>query len=128
MQYSLAICKSSDTEEDDYNKRTQSTDQYQTKRQFRLKLPNVQGKTVSKDKRIEELEEHLKWQALQHQNELDRKTFKIEELEKSILNAKEVCKLQSVCKRLYNDGDEVILQRIGDISDRAARRLSDYRG
>ena len=129
MQYSLAICESKNIKEHEYKGQHISANQYQTKFQFnRDEHHDLEEKAESKDKRIEELEQQLKRQTLQYQNELDKQTAKTEQLEKSILVVKEVCKLQDKCKRLYHDGDERVLQRIGDISDRAARRLLDDQG
>ena len=72
--------------------------------------------------RIQELEKQLALQSIEHQKEIRRKASKIEELEHSISTAKEVSKLQNKCKNLYQGEDEIVLQRIGNISDRAARR------
>merc|ERR1719189_3413237 len=49
-------------------------------------------------------------------------TARIQELEKSIATDREINRLQNRCKDLYHDEDEIVLRRIGDISDRAARR------
>ena len=80
-----------------------------------------------KNLRIQELEMLLEVQNIQHQKELDKKKLKIEELEKSISTAKEVNKLQNECKNLYQNEDKMVLRRIGNISDRAARRGVEQR-
>ena len=128
LQYSLAIGGPSFVKETDRKDENSWTIQYKTKFQNdcdKLRDSNIDAE--SKSNRIDELEQQLKFQNAQHQKELYKKAAKIEELEKSILTGKEVCKLQNKCKNLYHDGDEIVLQRIDDISDRAARRILEHR-
>ena len=72
--------------------------------------------------RVIELEQLLKLQSLQHQKEIQEKKSKILALEESIITSKNINKLQNTCKNLYQDGDNIVLNRIDDISSRAARR------
>ena len=72
--------------------------------------------------RVIELEQLLKLQSLQHQKEIQEKKSKILALEESIITSKNINKLQNTCKNLYQDGDNLVLNRIDDISSRAARR------
>ena len=72
--------------------------------------------------RIQELENSLQLQSANHHNEMKHATARIQELEKSIATDREINRLQNRCKDLYHDEDEIVLRRIGDISDRAARR------
>ena len=74
------------------------------------------------DTRIQELENFLQLQGAKHHNEMKHATARIQELEKSISTDREINRLQNRCKDLYHDEDEIVLRRIGDISDRAARR------
>ena len=89
-------------------------------------IRNFNADGEGKSSRIKQLEQQLQMQKLHYQKELNKKAEKIEELEKSILTTKEINKLQNKCKHLYQDGDEIVLQRIGDISDRAARRILEH--
>ena len=74
------------------------------------------------DTRYQELENFLQLQSAKHHNEMKHATARIQELEKSISTDREINRLQNRCKDLYHDEDEIVLRRIGDISDRAARR------
>ena len=78
--------------------------------------------------RIIELEHQLKQQSLLHRKELEDKRSKILALEESILTSRNVNKLQNTCKSLYQDGDEIAVTRIDDISSRAARRSNCHHG
>ena len=78
------------------------------------------------DTRIKELENFLQLQNAKHHNEMKHATARIQELEKSISTDREINRLQNRCKDLYHDEDEIVLRRIGDISDRAARRVLDH--
>ena len=128
LQYNLAVDGSNpvktnhDKEEDIRN--------FQYKIEFQGNCDEKRGLKSSSDQgynRIQELEQQLKLQSIEHKKEIQRKASKIEELEHSISTEKEVSKLQNKCKNLYQGEDEIVLQRIGDISDRAARRRLENR-
>ena len=78
------------------------------------------------DSRIIELEDQLKRQSLLHKKELEDKRSRISALEESILTSRNVNKLQNTCKSLYQNGDEIAVTRIDDISSRAARRSVNH--
>ena len=123
MQYSIAI-KGSDVDEnyrDDHEdpKKTIYNSNNQTTCDQCTKLYSSSDKT---DTRIQELENFLQLQGAKHHNEMKHATARIQELEKSISTDREINRLQNRCKDLYHDEDEIVLRRIGDISDRAARR------
>ena len=76
--------------------------------------------------RVIELERQLKLQSLQHQKEIEEKKSKISVLEEAIITSKKINKLQNTCKNLYQDGYNLVLNRMDDISCRAARRGVGY--
>ena len=84
------------------------------------------SQSTDDNSRIIELEHQLKRQSLLHKKELEDKTSKISALEESILTSRNVNKLQNTCKSLYQDGDEIAVTRIDDISSRAARRSINH--
>ena len=84
------------------------------------------AQSTDANSRIIELEQQLKQQSILHKKELEDKKSKISALEESILTSRNVNKLQNTCKSLYQEGDEIAVTRIDDISSRAARRSINH--
>ena len=126
LQYNIALgdVKSTKENNDDDQKSTENTDK--TKRSCDNKC-HVNPQSHEENLRITELEKQLRLQSIQHQRELEEKISKISFLEESIQTTKDINKLQNTCKSLYQDGDEIALNRIDDIACKAARRDIEYR-
>ena len=126
LQYNIALGdeKSTKQNHDDNHKSTENTDK--TKRSCDNKC-HANPQSDVENLRIIELEKQLRLQSIQHQRELEEKISKISSLEESIETSKNINKLQNTCKSLYQDGDEIALHRIDDISSKAARRDIEYR-
>ena len=126
MQYNIALGDTKSTKEnnDDDQKSTENT--YKTKHSCDNKC-HANPQSDEENLRIIELEKQLRLQSIQHQRELEEKISKISSLEESIQTTKDINKLQNTCKSLYQDGDEIALNRIDDIASKAARRDIEYR-
>ena len=87
--------------------------------QLKQTLSSIQASIEQKDKRIEELEESQQWQELQHQNQLNSKEAKIQELKTQLKVVNDVGKLQRECEKIYHEKSDRVGEKMAEITAKA---------
>lgn len=112
----------------------------QAEKDLRIQLQNLQDQTDQKDqlihnlqselnhksKRMEDLQEQIRWSQLDFKNQLESKEAKIEQLSRSLSAKTEVNRLQAECEKLYKDID--VEDKMESVVRRAKEPVANGKG
>ncbi|XP_059090275.1 ras guanine nucleotide exchange factor P-like [Tigriopus californicus] len=105
----------------------------QSEAEWRLQVQRFQSLLEQKEKRIasvehdlaselaktQDLAEQLKWREMEFENQLRSKNAKIESLQKSLQVQSEVGRLQSACKKLYEEREQEFEDKMKSVVEKA---------